>query len=182
MLKQRTLVQALLAATLVVGLAGFSSFAHWYKGWMDEWGPGWHATAWPFLRDGFPPGKAWRNGDMTVYVRPKIGFCANCETGVVDDSEVDQVTDIDLLDEKFQPIGAGSRIRLTDLIGRARLYNIATKDGTRTAEGIAVNYKCDLVVALVVGKVDDPQVRKAAHAFIESDTVQSYVNALLEGR
>jgi len=39
----------------VVGLLGFSSFTHWYKAWVDEWGPGWHATAWPFLRDGFPP-------------------------------------------------------------------------------------------------------------------------------
>ena len=45
MLKQRTLIQALLAATFVVGLLGFSSFAHWYQAWMDEWGPGWHATA-----------------------------------------------------------------------------------------------------------------------------------------
>ena len=27
----------------------------------------------------------------------------------------------------------GQRIRITDLLGRSRLYNIATKDGTRTA-------------------------------------------------
>jgi len=182
MLKQRTLIHALLAATLVVGLLGFSSFAHWYKAWMDEWGPGWHATAWPFLRDGFPPGRAWRNGDLTVYVRPKLGFCGNCDTGVVDDSEVDQVTDVDLLDEKFTPVGTGSRIRITDLFGRARLYNISTRDGTRTVEGIAVNYKCDLIVALAVGKVDDPGVRKEVHEFIESNTVQVWLNRQLEGR
>ncbi|MEI6200858.1 MAG: hypothetical protein WCP68_02800 [Enhydrobacter sp.] len=182
MLKQRTLIHALLAATLVVGLLGFSSFAHWYKAWMDEWGPGWHATAWPFPRDGFPPGRAWRNGDVTVYVRPKLGFCGNCDTGVVEDSEVDQVTDVDLLDEKFTPVGEGSRIRITDLFGRSRLYNIATRDGTRTAWGIAVNSKCDLIVALVVGKIDDPESRKDVKTFIESNTVQAYVNALLEGR
>ena len=46
MLARRTLIQALLAATLVVGLAGLSTFAHWYKAWMDDFGPGWHATAW----------------------------------------------------------------------------------------------------------------------------------------
>jgi hypothetical protein len=182
MLKQRTLVHALLAATLVVGLLGFSSFARWYKAWMDDWGPGWHATAWPFLRDGFPPGRAWRNGDLTVYVRPKLGFCANCDTGVVDDSEVDQVTDVDLLDEKFTPVADGHRIRITDLFGRARLYNIATRDGTRTAEGIAVNYKCDLIVVLAVGKLDDPAVAREAHEFIESNTVQVWLNKLLEGR
>ncbi len=126
MLKRRTLIQALLAATFVVGLLGFSRFAHWYEGWMEEYGPGWHAMAWPFLRDGFPPGRAWRNGDLAVYVRPKLGFCANCDTGVVDDSEVDQVTDVDLLDEKFTPVADGNRLRITDLFGRARLYNIST--------------------------------------------------------
>jgi hypothetical protein len=182
MLARHTIVQGLLAATLVVGLAGLSRFGHWHKDWMDEWGPGWHPTAWPFPRDGFPPGRVWRNGDLTVYVRPKLGFCANCDTGVVEDSEVDQVTDIDLLDEKFTPVADGSRIRITDLFGRARLYNIATPDGTRTAEGIAVTYKCDLVVALVVGKLDDPAVRKQAHAFLESNIVQVWLNQLLDGR
>jgi len=115
-------------------------------------------------------------------VRPKLGFCANCDTGVVDDSEVDQVTDVDLLDEKFTPVSDGRRVRITDLYGRARLYNIATGSGTRTAEGIAVNYKCDLIVALVVGKVDDPAVAKEAHEFIESNTVQIWLNQLLDGR
>ena len=182
MIARRTLVQGLLAATLVVGLVGFSSLTERYQAWLDEWGPGWHATAWPFLRDGFPPGRAWRNADVTVYVRLKLGFCGNCETGVVEDSEVDQVTDVDLLDEKFTPVGAGSRIRITDLFGRSRLYNIATKDGTRTAWAIAVNYKCDLIVALAVGRLDDPAMQKDVRAFLESDTVQVYVNAALEGR
>jgi hypothetical protein len=182
MLARRTLIQALLAATLMVGLAGFSTFSRWYTTWMEEFGPGWHATAWPFLRDGFPPGRAWRNGDVTVYVRPKLGFCGNCDTGVVDDSEVDQVTDVDLLDEKFTPVGTGSRIRITDLFGRSRLYNIATRDGTRTVWGIAVNYKCDLIVALVVGKVDTLAARQEARAFLESNTVQVWLNRQLDGR
>lgn len=182
MLARRTLVEAALAGALVAGLAGFSTFAHRYKAWMDEFGPGWHETAWPFLRDGFAAGRAWRNGDTTVYVRPKFGFCANCDTGVVDDSEVDRVTDVDLLDEKFTPVADGARIRITDLFGRSRLYNVATPDGTRTAEGIAVNYKCDLIVALVVGKLDDPAVRRQARDFIESNTVQVWLNRQLEGR
>ena len=42
------------------------------------------------------------------------------------------------------------------------MSTIATKDGTRTAWGIAVNHKCDLVVALVVGKVDSPAARQEA--------------------
>jgi hypothetical protein len=66
--------------------------------------------------------------------------------------EVDRVTDIDLLDERFQPVQTGSRIRITDL------------------------------VAIIVGNVADEQERKSAHRFLESNTVQVWVNQQLEGR
>ena len=99
------------------------------------------------------------------------------------DDEVDRVTDIDLLDERFAPVQEGSRIRITDLVGRARLYKYKLKNGAqRFAEGIAVAYKCDLVVAVVVGNVADEQERKSAHRFLESNTVQVWVNQQLEGR
>jgi hypothetical protein len=182
-LSKSTLIRGLLVATLVLGLSGFGTFAHWYKDWMAEHGPGWHPIDWPFIRDGFPPGLAWRNGDLRVYVRPKLGFCGNCDTGVVSDDEVDQVTDIDLLDEHFTPVGPGQRIEVTDLVGRARLYNVATDKGTASAWGIAVNYKCDLVVVVAMGKgIEDEAVRKEVHRFIESNTVQVWVNQQLEGR
>ena len=121
-------------------------------------GAGWRPVAWPFPRDGWPPGRAWRRDTTDVYVRPKLGFCGNCDTGVVTDEEVDRVTDIDLLDERFAPVREGSRIRITDLFGRARLYKYKLKNGAqRFAEGIAVSYKCDLVVAVIVGNVTDEQ-------------------------
>ncbi len=102
---------------------------------------------------------------------------------MVSDTEVDQVTDIDLLDEKFAPLKDGSRVRITDLLGRARLYRLNLKGGkTQLAEGIAVSYKCDLVVAIILGKVDDEPTRKFAHAFLESNKVQVWVNQQLEGR
>lgn len=182
MLSRRTIVKASLAAALVVGLAGFSEIGHLYRAWMAEFGPGWKPIRWPFPRDAWPPGRAWRNQDLEVYVRPKLGFCSNCDTGVVEDSEVDRVTDLDLLDPQFTPVQPGKRIRITDLFGRARLYKL-TKDGSpRFAEGIAVNYKCDLVVAVVIGKVDDEATRKSAHQFLESNTVQVWLNQQLEGR
>ena len=178
-----TIIEGVLAILLVVGLAGFSTFASWYDAWMKEYGPGWHEMAWPFPRDAFPPGRAWRNDDLRVYVRPKLGFCGNCDTGVVTDSEVDQVTDVDLLDERFEPLADGKQTHITDLAGRARLYRLRGKDGKPVlAEGIAVSLKCDLVVAIVVGKVDDEAIAKTAHQFIESNTVQVWVNKILEGR
>ena len=52
----------------------------------------------------------------------------------------------------------------------------------RLAQGIAVSYNCDLIVAVVVGKVADDAVAKAAHRFLETNTVQVWINALLEGK
>jgi hypothetical protein len=87
------------------------------------------------------------------------------------------------LDERFAPVSDGSRIRITDLVGRARLYKYKLKNGAqRFAEGIAVSYKCDLVVAIVLGKVDDEPTAKFAHRFLESNKVQVWVNQQLEGR
>ena len=122
-------------------------------------------------------------GGLEIYIRPKLGFCGNCDTGVVEDSEVDRVTDIDLLDENFKPLQAGSRIRITDLLGRSRLYRLKMKNGSeRLAEAIAVSHNCDLVVAIVIGNVADEATRKTAHQFIESNKVQVKLNQQLEGK
>ena len=179
MLSRRTLVQTSLAAGLMAGLAGLSVFANWY---VDN--TGWREISWPFPRDAWPVGQAWRGeGGLEIYIRPKRGFCGNCDTGVVEDSEVDRVTDIDLLDENFKPLQAGSRIRLTDLLGRSRLYRLKMKNGSeRLAEAIAVSHNCDLVVAIVIGNVADEATRKTAHQFIESNKVQVKLNQQLEGK
>jgi hypothetical protein len=183
MLNRRTILQTSLAGGLVAGLAGLAAFANFHpKPDRDEETTGWRRIAWPFPRDAFPAGRAWKRDDTEVYVRPKLGFCGNCDTGVVEDSEVDRVTDIDLLDERFVPLRAGRRIQITDLAGRARLYRVNKAGRERIAEGIAVAYKCDLVVAIVVGPVADDAILKDAHRFLETNTVQVWINALLEGR
>jgi len=183
MLKRRTVVQLSLAGGLVAALAGLAEIGKVRTELGPTDGAGWRPIPWPFPRDGWPPGRGWRRDTTDVYVRPKLGFCGNCDTGVVTDEEVDRVTDIDLLDERFTPVRQGSRIRITDLFGRARLYRYRLKNGAqRYAEGIAVAYKCDLVVAVVVGNVDDDREWKAAHRFLESNTVQVWVNKQLEGR
>jgi hypothetical protein len=179
MLNRRTLVRTSMAAGLVAGLAGLASSADW----RGE-NTGWRPISWPFPRDGWADGRAWRNGDgIEVYVRPKLGFCGNCDTGVVADEEVDRVTDIDLLDERFAAVQAGGPIRIAALAGRARLYRLKMKDGAeRLAEAIAVSQKCDLVVAIVVGHVTHEPARHAAHRFLQSNTVQVWLAQQLEGR
>src|SRR6202045_162143 len=83
---------------------------------------GWREIAWPYPRDGWPAGRAFRCagescGDETeVYLRPKIGFC-NCDSGVADDDEVDRVADLDLMSERFVPLEAGKVILVADIPG-----------------------------------------------------------------
>lgn len=183
LLSRRTILQTSLAGSMLAGLAGLAAFANLYpRPDPDEQATGWRRIAWPFPRDAFPAGRAWKRDDIEVFVRPKLGFCGNCETGVVEDSEVDRVTDIDLLDERAVGLGEGKRIRLTDLVGRARLYRIQRVGRERIAQGIAVAYNCDLVVALVVLPVAHDAVLKAAHRFLETNTVQVWINAILEKR
>ncbi|MGY3620977.1 hypothetical protein [Bradyrhizobium sp. USDA 10063] len=129
----------------------------------------WQEIAWPFPRDGWPAGRAFRcgaascGGAIEVYVRPKLGFC-NCTSGVADDDEVDRVADIDLISERFVPIGTGEAVRVADMPGRIRPYHLG--DGTRAAVGIAVSHRCDLLVVAAQGRGDAIRLQRAALEFL----------------
>ena len=104
--------RALAIIGLVVALGALSAFAAYDRAPS----PAWQEIAWPFLRDGWPAGRAFRCGEtrcagLEVYVRPKIGFC-NCDAGVADDDEVDRVADIDLISPRFAPLADGTTVRL----------------------------------------------------------------------
>src|SRR6266478_985060 len=82
----------------------------------------WREIVWPFPRDGWPAGRAFRcdtalcGDEVELYVRPKIGFC-NCDSGVADDDEVDRVADLDLISQRFAPLAPGKAIRVADMPG-----------------------------------------------------------------
>ena len=62
---------------------------------------------WPFPLDQWGTGRAFRCGaadcgaEVSLYLRPKLGFC-NCATGVSDDEELDRVGDLELYSDKFR--------------------------------------------------------------------------------
>ena len=142
----------------------------------------WQEIAWPFPRDGWPAGKAFRGGEVEVYVRSKIGFC-NCDTGVADDEEVDRVADLDLISERFVPLQAGRVVRVADMPGRIRPYDLRLSDGSRyTAIGIAVSHRCDLMVAVGKGKGDAADMQRAALDFLGSVKMSKWMTAAMEGR
>lgn len=174
MRRRLTLAAAIVALGALSGGAAFERAATGSREWRE--------IAWPFPRDGWPAGKAFRSGDIEVYVRPKIGFC-NCDTGVADDDEVDRVADLDLISEHFAPLEAGRVVRVADMAGRIRPYQLAMSDGARhSAVGIAVSHRCDLMVAVAKGSGDAADVQRAALEFLGSARMSNWMMAAMEAR
>jgi hypothetical protein len=179
---------AILIAALAFGV--FCGVAAYHKVRAQEaYSPDthWREIAWPYPRDAWPAGRAFRcdaescGSAIEVYVRPKIGFC-NCDTGVADDDEVDRVADLDLISERFAPREAGRAVRLADLSGRARNYDLKMSDGsTHSAIGIALSHRCDLLVAVAQGEGVGPDLQRIALAFLASDEMHRWMMASLGG-
>jgi hypothetical protein len=175
-------------ATVALGaLSGAAAYQHAAPR-QDERTGAWQEIAWPFPRDGWPAGKAFRcvaaacGGEVELYLRPKMGFC-NCDRGVADDDEVDRVADLDLLSERFAPIAPGDVVRIADMAGRIRAYDLNMANGLRhTAIGVAVSRRCDLLVAVAHGKGDAPEMRRAALAFLATHEMTRWAVAAMEGR
>jgi hypothetical protein len=115
-------------------------------------------------------------------VRPKAGFC-NCDSGVSDDEEVDRVADLDLISERFAPLAPGGAIRIAELPGRLRTYDLKMSDGSRRAAiGIAVSRGCDVLVAVAQGKGTASGVQRVALEFLATDAVTKWMISALDGR
>jgi hypothetical protein len=147
----------------------------------------WREIAWPFPRDGWPNGRAFRcdaaacGQTVELYVRPKIGFC-NCDSGVADDDEVDRVADLDLMSQRFDPLATGEVVRINDMTGRSRRYGLKMADGSdHAAVGFALSRRCDLMVAVAQGEGAADGVERVAQVFLNSDTMAHWMTAALNG-
>jgi hypothetical protein len=149
--------------------------------------PSWREIAWPFARDGWPAGRAFRCydsgcGGIEVYVRPKLGFC-NCDSGVADDDEVDRVSDLDLISERFVPLRTGEPIRMAGMSGRVRAYELRMPgDARHAAIGIAVSQRCDLFVAVAHGAAAARDVQRFAAALVETNEIRRWVQSAMQMR
>jgi hypothetical protein len=170
-----------IAATIGI-VSGIAAYPH-----AQPAGGGWEEVAWPFARDGWPPGRAFHCdeafcGDaIDLYVRPKLGFC-NCDGGVADDDEVDRVADLDLVSDRFVPLEEGKAVHVADMAGRMRRYDLRMPDGSqRPAVGMAASRRCDLMVAVALGKVASPDLQKRVLDFLASGPTARWMNASLTG-
>jgi hypothetical protein len=179
-MRKRLLIACAIAVGALTGAAGYQHARSDVEGWRE--------IAWPFPRDGWPAGRAFRcdtaacGGEVELYVRPKIGFC-NCDSGVADDDEVDRVADLDLISPLFVPLEAGKVTRIADMRGRLRAYDLNMSDGSRhAAVGIAVSHRCDLLVAVAQGSGEASGVQRVALDFLASGDMARWMTAAMDGR
>ncbi len=175
------------AVTVAIVAIGALSAAAAYQHSGSKAGD-WQEIAWPFPRDGWPAGRAFRcaadscGGEIEIYIRPKLGFC-NCDRGVADDDEVDRVADLDLLSERFAPLEAGRVVRVADMAGRMRKYDLLMSDRSRRlAVGIAVSRRCDLLVAVAQGTDAASDVETSAQKFLASAEMTRWMTSAMDGR
>jgi hypothetical protein len=182
----RRLIAIAIAAMVFGALSGVAAYQKVRPQNADSEDRNWQEIAWPYPRDGWPAGRAFRcdgcSARIELYVRPKIGFC-NCDTGVADDDEVDRVADLDLISDRFAPLAQGQVIRVADLSGRSRAYDLDMPSGARhAAVGIAVSRHCDLLVAVVQGKARADELQREAVAFLTTARMKHWMMAALGGR
>lgn len=184
----RRLLAITVAAAMFGAVSGVAAYQKLRRMPAADGGAQWQEIAWPFPRDGWPAGRAFRcisadcGGGSELYARPKLGFC-NCDTGVADDDEVDRVADLDLISPQFKPRAAGQVVHLAGMSGRARAYDLTMADGARhTAIGVALSRRCDLMVAVARGQGEASALQGAARAFLEQSDMHRWMMAALEGR
>ncbi len=145
----------------------------------------WQETPWPFPRDAWPSGKAFIcsdkscGGEAVLSVRVKLGFC-NCDAGVRDDDEVDNVADVDMVTPDFVPAGPGETIKVGDFSGRIRSYGYTANGKPRTALGLALARKCDLIAISVNSpRTDEKELMGATLERLRSQDLMKWVNRQL---
>jgi hypothetical protein len=171
---------AVLWSGLLVGLGPIGAAAF---GSDPKDAPTWHETAWPFPRDAWPSGRAFRceaeacGTEIILAVRPKIGFC-NCYAGVADDDEIDRVGDVSLVGEDYRPLALGQPVSVGALLGRSRTFLVQEAPGrSRAALAIAVAHKCDVLVVTAVAPAASPQLESIVMQQVNARGLRAWAEA-----
>ena len=140
----------------------------------------WKETSWPFLRDGWPNGRAFKCAaadcgiETTLVARVKVGFC-DCAKGVSDDEEVDRVSDVDLVNRTFEPLAKGDPVKISGMYGRKRLY-ITSELRPRRVMVFAGGRNCNAFVAMAISATEiPPQAIEAAEAMLDEPSFVRWV-------
>ena len=138
----------------------------------------WREAAWPFLRDAWPNGRAFRcdaaqcGEEVMVYARVKAGMC-DCVAGVADDEDLARVSDASLLAARMTPEGPGEA---TDIAGlKTRLRHFRMEGGAALAV-LAGGRNCNAFVAIATARHDlNPQAMETVRALLKTPGMSRWV-------
>ena len=143
-----------------------------------EPGSVWREAAWPFLRDGWPPGRAFRcdaaqcGEEVLVYARIKAGMC-DCVAGVADDDDLERVSDAGLVSPRLAPEGAGDAQDIGGLKARLRRYRV---EGGASLAVWAGGRNCNAFVAMATARHElGPRSMDAARALLDSPPMARWI-------
>jgi hypothetical protein len=145
--------------------------------------PIWTEIKWPFLMDQWGMGKAYQckaadcGIEMTLYIRPKIGFCS-ATVGVADDNELERLSDFEFMNGSTAAHGAGHVIKVGWMKGRMRAYG--PDPAHATAFAIAYNNDSDALVATVVfNDVEPDDAEPIIVGFLDGEPMRRWVRSAL---
>ena len=191
MVRSRSAIVAVMLGLALGALGGLSAFFGWptlrqSQALTAPSHPKFLEIKWPFPTDEWGEGKAFRceaadcGVEVDVYIRPKIGFC-NCLTGVSDDTELDRLSDFNLMGGKPQVLAAGHEIKIAWMKGRSRAYAVSEPyHAPSSVLAIAFNDRCDAIVATATVAHDVPKtLEPSVIDFLNSEVVVHWAEVTL---
>jgi hypothetical protein len=148
--------------------------------------PAWTEVEWPFARDPWGRGKAFRckaadcGSEVNVYVRAKLGFC-NCTIGVADDEELERISDFEFAGGKVTAQRDGRPIDIAWMKGRSRPYSLGSNRRPEwSILSVGFNDRCDAIVATaLVGRRNPDTLEPAVIQFLNSRTILGWAEVTL---
>jgi len=180
--------RALMVVAVALGIGAGAAFAalQWAKqsDAATANSGAWAEVSWPFPIDQWGKGTAFHcnaadcGADISLYLRPKIGFC-NCATGVSDNAELERVADVSLIDDGYTAISPGRSVKVGRMAGRSRAY-VVSRAARDKVLVIAFNERCDVIVATAVVANEQPEAfEPAVLAFLNGDRVMRWADVKL---
>jgi hypothetical protein len=146
----------------------------------------WSETKWSFPIDQWGTGRAYVckaadcGSEVTLLLRAKLGFC-NCTSGVADDEELERVSDLEFAGNGRLTLGDGRPITVHWMKGRSRSYAVRDQSvPARSALALAINDRCDAIVATALIAAERPDVHeRAVLDFLNGERVRKWAETAL---
>ena len=177
-MRASTAILSGLAFAALVGVAGYGAARLAFRPvQITDAQSVWREVDWPFLRDGWPNGRAFRcdsencGAELMLYARVKVGFC-DCTRGVADDDDLDRVGDAELVTEKFAPEKAGESAEFAGMTGRARTYRAESGPSILVMAG---GRNCNAFVGMATAREFTPASRDAVKRFLDAPAMSKWI-------